>query len=278
MKVTHAFFARYWTAIVRSAILVAVATMSCILLGGGEIIAADPSQMASAAEQPFIRVAQRTSSEIDFSKIEAVPIFDGKTLEGWEGDLEIFRVEQGAVIGRFLETTTANISFLCTLKEYEDFELRLKVKMVGEDTNGGIQFRSQRVPDSDEVSGYQADAGHVFWGCLYDEARRGRVLACPDPEFMRKDLKRVDLDIDVNEVPVSPDAEKFRKTLKWHDWNDYVIRCVGNRVQLWVNGNLTSDYIEKDESIPTSGVIGLQVHDGPPTEVWYKDITIKVAE
>jgi len=278
MNEIHAFLGRYGDAILRSASIITVATISCILLGEGKIMAAGPSQVADANEQTVIQVAQRTSAKIDFSKIEAVPIFDGKTLEGWEGDLEIYRVEEGAVVGRFLETTKANISFLCTLKEYENFELRLKVKMVGEDTNGGIQFRSQRVPDSDEVSGYQADAGHVFWGCLYDEARRGKVLACPDPEFMRKDLKRVDLDIVVDEVAVSPDAEKFRKTLKWHDWNDYVIRCEGNRVRLWVNGNLTTDYIETDESIPTSGVIGLQVHDGPPTEVWYKDITIKVAE
>ena len=278
MNVVHAFFRRYGITIERSTVTIAVATISCVLLAEGTITVADHFQAGVADEQPATDVAQSSPTNIDFSKIQAVPLFDGKTLEGWEGDAEIFRVEEGAVVGRMLETTTANISFLCTLREYENFELRLKVKMVGEDTNGGIQFRSRRVPDSDEVSGYQADAGHVFWGCLYDEARRGLVLASPDPEVMRKALREADLDIEVANETATPDAAEFRRTLKEYDWNDYVIQCVGNRVQLWVNGNLTSDYVETDDSIATSGVIGLQVHDGPPSEVWYKDITIKVVE
>ena len=278
MNAVHTFFRRYGITVARSTISIAVATLLCALLPQGKTFAAGHFQETVADEQSSNRVARPNPIGIDFSKIKAVSIFDGKTLEGWEGDLEVFRVVEGAVVGKFLETTTSDISFLCTLKEYENFELRLKVKMVGEDTNGGIQFRSRRVPDSDEVSGYQADAGHVFWGCLYDEARRGLVLAAPDPEAMRKELKRVDIDLEVKNKIATADAEEFKRTLKWYDWNDYVIQCVGNRVQLWVNGNLTADYVETDDSIATSGIIGLQVHDGVPTEVWYKDITIKVVE
>lgn len=278
MKTYHPIFRQNGSANVRFASIMTALSMLSLFLGGGTASAENSSELGVEDQRSLLRIAQRTSAEIDFSNIEAVPIFDGKTLEGWEGDLEVFHVKEGAVVGILSEESDSDLSYLCTLKEYEDFELRLKVKMVGEDTNGGIQFRSRRVPDTHEVSGYQADAGHVFWGCLYDEARRGKVLACPDPEFMRKELKRVDIEVDVDEVAVSPDAKKFRETLKWHGWNDYVIRCVGNRVQLWVNGNLTSDYVEKDESIRRSGVIGLQVHDRAPTEVWYKDITIKVVK
>ena len=118
----------------------------------------------------------------------------------------------------------------------------------------------------------------MFWGCLYDEARRGVVLASPDPEVMKKDLREADLDIEVMNEFATPDAAEFRRTLKVNDWNDYLIRCVGNQVQIWVNGNLTSDYVETDDSIATSGIIGLQVHDGPPSVVMYKDITIKDAK
>ena len=83
MNVIHAFFGRYGDAIVRSTSIITVATISCLFLGEGKIIAAGPSQVAGTNEQTSVRVAQRTSTKFDFSKIEAVPIFDGKTLEGW---------------------------------------------------------------------------------------------------------------------------------------------------------------------------------------------------
>jgi hypothetical protein len=122
--------------------------------------------------------------------------------------------------------------------------------LVGRNANAGIQIRSRRIPDHHEVSGYQADMGQQYWGALYDESRRNKVLASPDPE----NLARV---------------------LKTDGWNDYVIRCVGNRVQLWLNGLQTVDYSEPDASINQTGIIGLQIHGGPPSEAWYRDITIK---
>ena len=97
--------------------------------------------------------------------------------------------------------------------------------------------------------GYQADVGQVYWGCLYDE-RRHKLLTGP---------------------PVSEQGKLSNKD----DWNDYVIRCEGLRVQLWLNGRQTVDYTEPDKSIPQEGVIGLQIHSGAPSESWYKDITIK---
>jgi hypothetical protein len=62
--------------------------------------------------------------------------------------------------------------------------------------------------------------------------------------------------------------------LKADGWNDYVIRCDGRRVQLWLNGYKTVDYVEADDSIERAGLIGLQIHSGPPTEAWYKDIKL----
>jgi hypothetical protein len=100
------------------------------------------------------------------------------------------------------------------------------------------------------VSGYQADIGQHYWGALYDESRRKKVLAQPDPKFLEKSVKH-------------------------DDWNEYTIRCEGARVRLWLNGTLTVDYAEKDEKVERDGIIGLQIHGGPPTKVHYKDLTIE---
>jgi len=179
-----------------------------------------------------------------------IAIFDGKSFDGWEGDLKIFRVEDGAIVGGSLEHKIVRNEFLCTKNPYSDFELRLKVKLLGGDgANAGIQFRTTRIPNHHEVSGYQADMGTGWWGALYDESRRNKVLQ-------------------------GPDQTKMKDVVKIGEWNDYVIRAEGKRIQLWINGVRTVDYIEGDPQIDTAGVIGLQIHSGPPSEAWYKDITI----
>ncbi len=178
------------------------------------------------------------------------PLFDGKSFDGWEGNQKVFRIEEGAIVGGNLEKGVPRNEFLCTTKQYGDFELRLKFKLVGKGVNGGVQIRSQRVPDSSEVSGYQADMADGYWGCIYDESRRNRILAGPPAADRAK--------------PVRP-----------NDWNDYTIRCQGRRIRLWINGQPTVDYTEPDEKIPQKGLIGLQIHGGPPSEAWYKDVRIK---
>jgi hypothetical protein len=179
-----------------------------------------------------------------------VAIFDGKTFEGWEGDLKIFRIEDGAIVGGSLKNKIARNEFLCTRKTYGDFELRLKVKLLGGDAaNAGVQFRTKRIPNNYEVSGYQADMGTGWWGALYDESRRNKVLT-------------------------GPDQAKMKEVVKNGEWNNYVIRAEGKRIQLWINGVQTVDYIEEDPKIETTGVVCPQIHAGPPSEAWYKDVTI----
>ena len=181
---------------------------------------------------------------------QGVKVFDGKTFAGWEGDLTIFRIQDGAIVGGTLERKIARNEFLCTTKTYGDFELRLKVKLLGgEGANAGIQFRTKRIPNHHEVSGYQADMGTGWWGALYDESRRNKVLK-------------------------GPDQEKMKSVIKVDDWNDYVIRAEGRRIQLWINGVQTVDYVEEDPKIETTGVICPQIHGGPPSEAWYRDITL----
>ena len=179
-----------------------------------------------------------------------VSLFDGKTLEGWDGKADWFRVEDGAIVAGTLEKPIPNNEFLTNKKTYGDFELRLKVKVLGEGVNAGIQIRSQRIPNHHEMIGYQADIGQHYWGKLYDESRRRKVLA-----------------------PVG-DVDT-RKLVKHGEWNDYVIRCKGPRIQLWLNGHKTVDYTEPDDKIERTGIIGLQIHSGPKSEAWYKELRIK---
>jgi len=178
------------------------------------------------------------------------PLFDGKSFDGWEGNLDAFRIEDGAIVGGSLTERVPRNEFLTAKKEYADFELRLKFKLLGKGANAGVQIRSRRIPDHHEMIGYQADLGDGWWGCLYDESRRRKVLAGPAREERDKPIKR-------------------------NDFNDYRIRCEGRRIQLWINGRQTVDYTELDESIEQTGLIGLQIHGGPPTEAWYKNVRIK---
>jgi hypothetical protein len=182
----------------------------------------------------------------------AVSLFDGKTFKGWEGDTnKTFQIRDGAIVGGTLNEKISRNEFLCTTRNYTNFVLTLKFKLVGEGANAGIQFRTKRIPNHHEVSGYQADMGDpAWWGCLYDESRRNKILA-------------------------QSNSAEVNKVLKRNDWNEYKIKAEGKRIQLWINGLQTIDYTEADPNIEESGVIAVQIHSGPPSEAWYKEITIQ---
>lgn len=183
-----------------------------------------------------------------------VPLADGKTFAGWEGDTTgTWRIVEGAFVGGSLETTVPRNEFLATKKAYANFELRLKCRLAGMEgfVNGGIQIRSKRIANPpNEMSGYQADVGAGYWGCLYDESRRNKMLATADKEVIAKALKK-------------------------DDWNDYVIRCEGRRIQLWLNGVKTVDYTESEQDIVQSGLIAVQIHGGAKALACYRDIVIE---
>lgn len=185
---------------------------------------------------------------------KAVPIFDGKTFHGWEGDTnKTWRIHDDSIVGGDGKTAVPHNEFICTERVFTNFVLHIKFKLTGTNgfVNGGVQVRSQRVPNHFEVSGYQADLGDpTWWGCLYDESRRNKVLA-------------------------KSDMEKVNEVLQRGDWNDYKIRCDGKHIQIWLNGLQTVDYTETDDSISASGVIALQVHGGGQSEIFYKDISVE---
>ena len=179
-----------------------------------------------------------------------VRIFDGKTLAGWEGQTDVFRVEDGAIIAGSATAPMPRNEFLCSTREYADFVLRLEFHMPGDGMNAGVQFRSQRIPGDHEVIGYQADMGDGWWGALYDESRRNRLLAKPHDEVIARALEK-------------------------EGWNQYAIYARGPHVRLFINGHLTVDYTEPDTSLEQHGRICVQIHSGPPGEVRYRNIEIR---
>ena len=179
-------------------------------------------------------------------------LFDGKTFNGWEGDTaKTWRIVDGAIVGGSLVETVPHNEFLATTHSYADFDLRLKFRLVGKEgfVNAGIQFRSKRIPAHFEMIGYQADLGEGFYGSLYDESRRNKLLATADKMVVAS-------------------------VLKVGGWNEYRIRCQGRRIQLWINGVQTVDYTEPEESIEQGGKIALQVHGDGKAEVSYKDLVL----
>jgi hypothetical protein len=182
-----------------------------------------------------------------------VSLFDGKTLAGWEGDTEkTWRVQDDAITAGANDRKQEKNDFLATVREYGNFDLRFKIKLTGTEgfVNSGVQFRSQRVPNDPEVSGYQADFGEGYYGALYDESRRNKVLVAPAKDVMEKAAKP-------------------------NEWNDYRVRAEGRHIQLWMNGVQTVDYTEADENIPQKGIIALQIHGGAKAQVQFKDIVIE---
>jgi putative membrane-bound dehydrogenase-like protein len=187
---------------------------------------------------------------------EKVSLFDGETLEGWhvrKGEEQWWTTRDGMIIGGSMKKKVPHNTFLATDKTYENFELEFDIKLEKGTgfMNSGLQMRSIRMPNNSEMKGYQVDAGIDWWGKIYDESRRNRVIA----------------------EPVNPEA--LSKVTKDWDWNHYRIVAEGPRIRSWINGVAALDFIERAPGIPQNGLIGFQAHGGGTFEVHLKNVTIK---
>jgi pimeloyl-ACP methyl ester carboxylesterase len=174
------------------------------------------------------------------------PLVNGKDLTGWDGDTKLWSNKDGMLVGH--SPGLDHNEFLATTHPYGDFNLSLYFKMIDGKGNSGVQFRSIRVPNH-EMSGYQADIGDGFWGCLYDESRRNKVL-----------------------VPASEDA---LKVLNKTDWNHYTVSATGGKIVLAINGKRSVEYHEPDAAIARDGLLAMQIHAGGPMEIQFRDVMIQ---
>jgi putative membrane-bound dehydrogenase-like protein len=184
---------------------------------------------------------------------KSISLFDGTSLEGWDYDPAVWRIDDGAVTAGSYEKKFPRNEFISTKKSYANFELTLKIKCAGDPRTGlinsGIQIRSAR--HGKGMTGYQVDCGDGWFGKIYDEHRRALIYGEP------------------------LDAKALAKAVDVFGWNEYRILAEGPRIQVWINGIKASDYTETNPDIPLNGVIAPQIHGGGHVVVQCKDIAVR---
>ncbi|MFN3169023.1 MAG: family 16 glycoside hydrolase [Phycisphaeraceae bacterium] len=200
-----------------------------------------------------------------------VSIFDGKTLEGWEGDTDYWRVEDGAIVGVITEDNPLkrNTFLIYRGGEPSDFELKLEYR-VAEGANSGIQYRSQE-EDNFGMKGYQADIEHGprWTGQCYDEGGRGFLAK-------RGESVVVEAGQPPKVVEQIGDPAELMKSVDLDGWNEYHLVVKGNHFIHYVNGVRMAEVVDNDKANrENQGLLGLQLHSGPPTEVAFKAIRLK---
>lgn len=175
------------------------------------------------------------------------PLFNGKNLDGWHGDKELWKVEDGCIVGSTDDKQIKKNTFLIYEKPYKNFVLKAKFKL--RNHNSGIQFRSKE-GDNFAVTGYQADmADKRYTGILHEEG--GRIIVA-----------------DVKE-------DEIKQHYKPGEWAEFVITADGPRIKQELNGYTTIDYTEPEgDKTAKEGVIALQLHTGAKMRVEFKDIEI----
>jgi len=214
----------------------------------------------------------------------SIKLFDGKTLKGWDGDPKFWSVEEGAITGKTTaeNKTKANTFCIWTGGDAGDFELTFDYRIEGH--NSGVQFRSFVLPDSPDrwsLGGYQADmdAKNQWSGTLYGEkfrtilAKRGERSVITGAKM--NDGKRPKL-VATRTIETIEGAEKLADGIKaYPEWNKYRIVAKGSEFKLFINGTLMSHCTDNDEkNRRATGLLGLQLHQGPPMKVQFKNLEL----
>jgi hypothetical protein len=199
-------------------------------------------------------------------------IFDGKTLNGWEGDTKFWRVENGTIIGQTAkDKQPAQNSFLIWRGgSPADFELKLQYKLTG--YNSGVQIRSTELPDIKlAMKGYQADmdGAQMFTGQFYEERGRGFLAMRGQFSIVREGGKP-------GVVGSLGDSNELKSAIKGDDWNDLHLIARGNLLVQILNGRVTSMLLDDDKAgRKLDGLIGFQVHVGDPMKIELKNLRLK---
>ncbi len=199
-----------------------------------------------------------------------VEIFDGKTLDGWDGDPTFWRAEAGTIVGesRADRVVGRNTFLIWRGGTVRDFELKAEFRLSG--ANSGIQFRSQELPSEGRwvVKGYQADIDfrNVFTGNVHEE--RGRRVLAPRGSFVRAvDGGRV------KRVGTVGDPDTLKAAIDMTAWNRYHIVARGPVIIELINGRVTSILVDEDAAHRADeGIVALQLHTGPPYKVEFRSL------
>jgi len=222
-----------------------------------------------------IGIAVLSSHDAIAKEQEFQCLFDGKTLDGWKAaDMSYWSVDDGAITGKITpeHPLAENLYLIWQGGELGDFELRLKSRVFGsQGINNGFQFRSKELPNHD-VAGYQVDNNlDTDWLVrLYDEhGRHDLALRGQRTVFDAQGRPAV------SKLPEADGKPWF----ELEDWHEYRLVCEGPRLTLEVDGRLAAEVVDNDpQQQDFSGILGLQLHTGPPTTVQFKDIELKAKD
>ena len=206
-----------------------------------------------------------------------VAIFNGKDLTNWEGHPDIWKVENGAIVGQTAAEGSTKLTYNQFIVwkggEVDDFVLRFDIKC-SNPGNSGMQYRSWMNTDPAKpfsVSGYQADfdGGHAYSGILYGEGFRGILCHRGQETVIGDDSKP-------KEVRRFAENEALKKEIKVEDWNAYEVTAKGFTFTNKINGHVMSICTDEDKAKrKESGILAIQAHTGPPMKVEVKNIRIK---
>jgi hypothetical protein len=200
-------------------------------------------------------------------------IFDGKTLNGWEGDPKYWRVENGCLVGEVTpETLLKQNSFIIWRGgTTRDFELKVEYR-VSAKGNSGINYRSVQITNSPfAMRGYQSDidGANKYTGQNYEE--KGRTFLA-----LRGDISRVDADGKSRIVGSVGDKDALAAFIKSEDWNEVHLIVRGNTMTHLINGHVMSVVVDDDPvNRKFDGLLGVQVHVGPPMKIEYRNFRLK---
>jgi hypothetical protein len=199
-------------------------------------------------------------------------IFDGKTLKGWDGDPAVWRVENETILGESTaeKPLKANTFLIWRGGQPKDFDLKLEYRI--NSTNSGVQYRSVELPEVGKwvMKGYQADIDfqNTFTGQLYEERGRGFLAMRGQVTRLQPGKKQV--------IANLRSGDELKALVKINDWNQLHIIARGNVLTHILNGHLMAEAIDDDAAgRAMSGLIGFQMHTGPPMKVEYRNIWLK---
>lgn len=241
--------------------------------------------VASIAFVAIAAVAEELSLKAPAESTELKAIFNGKNLDGWDGDPSMWSVTDGVIHGETTPENAAKGNTFLIWKggDLKDFELRLSFRCTASN-NSGIQYRSKRITEGKRatnkwvVGGYQHEIRNEedfpnVPSFIYDEkGSRGRICLVGEQAVWKSDGKKV-----IRNDLI--DAAEFKKLMKVDDWNDVIIIAKGSHIQHYLNGRLVLDFDDQHpEKALSQGVLALQLHAGKPMWTEFRDIRLGAIE
>lgn len=208
-----------------------------------------------------------------------IPIFDGKTLAGWDGDPKYWRVEDGCLVGEITPATIIkrNTFIIWRGGAPKDFELKVEYRISAQG-NSGVNYRSIQLTDAPwSMAGYQADIDGEdrnkpplrHTGQNYEE--RGRTFLA-----RRGEMVHIDGTAKPTVVASLGDTQALKAFINDGGWNEYHLIIRGNILTHILNGHVMAVVIDDDaKNRRFDGLIGVQVHVGPPMKVEFRNFRIK---